>query len=682
MIFKDTKTFNHSTEEIPFAHGHLLLSFHTNPSKTANGFHLSLEQVDCYPGGEQHPPPSFDSSTTTASIKTHQDPTSFSTSGKLHPRPPSHYVQQQKHQQQQQQQEHFRYDDDETEFDQSRKTVSKATPTSTTIVSNQQQMSTSTPTTSSSSSTPVTTTTTTKTPPSKVDVSPHVVYEPPTSTTSTPQPFEQQQQQQQEQQQMIMMYDPRAPARHIDDHPSSPTSSPPSSPPPPPSPSSTSFPLRYFSRNITVVNGGKTSPTSTNHRSSSKHPHQHQHQLPGRFEQQHWEVKEGRGDLYAQEEITPSKTSEPRQQRPSSAFSSSICSQMIVEQSFFELTSSDLLSDSNSGTKGSGSSSSGSASCQLHVKKAKSNVCQLDIAFVRYWNNSDTTCGSQYLSVDGERICGFVPAGTIKKFWFVRPDLYLFVKLLKEERVQRFGGDQPAFAIKARQVECATNLDQQEKEGLVQQQQQIENTPTFYRPKSPKYAFYEQQQLLEDNKLFPDNKHQSQNFYYQQQPTKTPPPPSSSSHLSSPSSPPSSSENEPFHYYCDLISSELQYKISSPNGMAGPHRCRYTVRRHSDRVCAIELKFAMFRLEEEGTSNLENSGMNRCRNEYLEVDGGKICGAFPVGHERKKSQILISKILNFFSSFQDATTSSPVSRRSTSTTPQIEPPIRETLFWK
>ena len=441
---------------------------------------------------------------------------------------------------------------------------------------------------------------------------------------------------------MIMMYDPRAPARHIDDHPSSPTSSPPP-PPPPPSPSSTSFPLRYFSRNITVVNGGgKTSPQqppSTNHRPS---PSKHHHQLPGRFEQQHWEVKEGRGDLYAQEEITPSKTS---QQQPQPSSSSSICSQMIVEQSFFELTSADLLLDSsNSGTKGSGSSSSGSASCQLHVKKAKSNVCQLDIAFVRYWNNSDTTCGSQYLSVDGERICGFVPAGTIKKFWFVRPDLYLFVKLLKEEGVQRFGGDQP-FAIKARQVECATNLDQQEKEGLVQQQQQqIENTPPFYRPKSPKYAFYEQQQLLEDNKLFPDNKHQSQNFYYHQQPTKTPPSspyspssPSSPSSNLSPSSPPSSPQDEStFHYHCDLISSELQYKISSPNGMPGPHRCRYTVRRHSDRVCAIELKFAMFRLEEEGTSNLENSGMNRCRNEYLEVDGGKICGAFPVGHERKK----------------------------------------------
>ena len=121
---------------------------------------------------------------------------------------------------------------------------------------------------------------------------------------------------------------------------------------------------------------------------------------------------------------------------------------------YFELSDSDLNSDSTS-----------AATCQLHVKKARPSICQLDIHFVRYWNNNDTTCGQQYLSVDGERICGFVPANTIKKFWFVRPDLYLFVKLLKD---MNSGSQQ--FVIKARQVECAHNLEQQGSEMMARGQ--------------------------------------------------------------------------------------------------------------------------------------------------------------------------------------------------------------------
>jgi len=169
-------------------------------------------------------------------------------------------------------------------------------------------------------------------------------------------------------------------------------------------------------------------------------------------------------------------------------------------------------------------------------------------------------------------------------------------------------GNGEDFLIKARQVECAHNLDQQGSEMQLKLPEQPKRQPESSRPKSPKANFYEQQQLLDHS--HPHHEEQQKD--------------------------PRLGPHEEYNHYCDLIATESEYKIISPHS-TGPHRCRYTIRRTSMEVCAVDIKFQMFRLEEEPPGS-----MVRCRSEFMEIDAGKICGAFPVGHERKEFSLFFT----------------------------------------
>ena len=194
-----------------------MLNFHTNSARTANGFHLTINQIDCISGGRIHPAPS----PSTQGQGTKPQPSQL-------PAPPSHFIRQQ---------EILKYDDDEiaSEFDHPKKTtISKTTP----IVMTSTTQSFSPPTRR----------------PSKLDIDSHVIYEQTATTHDT---------------------------KGVMPSATKGTGSTPSSP------GSTTYPLRYFSRNITVLNGDSSNTDATNTDGSRTIP-----AAPGsrdRFEQQRFE---------------------------------------------------------------------------------------------------------------------------------------------------------------------------------------------------------------------------------------------------------------------------------------------------------------------------------------------------------------------------------------------------------
>jgi hypothetical protein len=77
---------------------------------------------------------------------------------------------------------------------------------------------------------------------------------------------------------------------------------------------------------------------------------------------------------------------------------------------------------------------------------------------------------------------------------------------------------------------------------------------------------------------------------------------------------------------CTLIYSETDFTIMSPNhpnSYPSHMNCRYTIRKANPSVCAIDMKFDSFEIEDDP----------KCAKDYLEVDAGRICGVLPPSHE-------------------------------------------------
>ncbi|CAG2103903.1 unnamed protein product, partial [Medioppia subpectinata] len=79
---------------------------------------------------------------------------------------------------------------------------------------------------------------------------------------------------------------------------------------------------------------------------------------------------------------------------------------------------------------------------------------------------------------------------------------------------------------------------------------------------------------------------------------------------------------------CQIVYSEIEFSITSPkhpNSYPSNMFCMYTIRKANPNVCAIDIKFNSFDIEDDP----------KCNKDYLEVDAGKICGPLPPSHERR-----------------------------------------------
>ncbi|XP_075591258.1 uncharacterized protein LOC124491913 [Dermatophagoides farinae] len=407
------------------------------------------------------------------------------------------------------------------------------------------------------------------------------------------------------------------------------------------------IPIRYYSRNITVINEDKPKiqPLSMMMMTTTSSPSQQRH------------LDDGHDYITVTTAPMTQQPQQQQQQKYDPPNTQKLCEQTFVDKIFFELKSTDLQMTRMNG---------GGAICHLHIRKAKTNVCQLDIMFMKY-NLNDSSCGHQYLSVDGEKICGHIHETTTKRFWFQRPELYLFVNLMDIGPI-----DDDTFEIKVRQVECATNVDHGHHHPSSRpMQRQNENSDNHFpikgQQQSIKSRFKQVSDIVQqiDEQQLYDNHHHHHyndnnnnnnkpNEYkmqtYEMKQFRIPmieqqhnhPMDADTNRPEQQQQKPYSSSETSYDPYCDLIENEMNFQIESPRDDSTITRCRYTIRKANDNVCAIDLKFQMFQLNE----------AMKCEREYLEIDSSRICGAFPVGHERRYHFMPneYEKVIHFISS--------------------------------
>ncbi|XP_049269090.1 cubilin [Rhipicephalus sanguineus] len=89
--------------------------------------------------------------------------------------------------------------------------------------------------------------------------------------------------------------------------------------------------------------------------------------------------------------------------------------------------------------------------CKYIVFQASRDICSVEFTFIDFDVDKDNECFSDFLEIDGERVCGVLPPGSKR-----------LVHFSSSQMVFRFRSDQsgsrPGFHIKARQVECGSRL--------------------------------------------------------------------------------------------------------------------------------------------------------------------------------------------------------------------------------
>ncbi|RWS13407.1 cubilin-like protein [Dinothrombium tinctorium] len=237
---------------------------------------------------------------------------------------------------------------------------------------------------------------------------------------------------------------------------------------------------------------------------------------------------------------------------PSGHQTTSASCNRIINDSFFDLKSPQYPFRYKEGTK-----------CMFIIKKSKENVCQLDLMFITF-EVGDGSCQRDFVSVDGERLCGALQKEKIQTFKFDLPEKFIY-----------FRGDLGAglgFHIRGRQVECAD--------------------PHLHTKEQ-----FSVEKVASEERIF---------------------------------------NSLP---YCDQQFAESEFKISSPNYPNNyPNNlfCRFTIIRPTTSICALDMKFLNFDLEDDP----------QCAKDYLEIDNGKICGHLPPNHESRRYSLITSK-LNF-----------------------------------
>ncbi|CAG2164515.1 unnamed protein product [Oppiella nova] len=267
--------------------------------------------------------------------------------------------------------------------------------------------------------------------------------------------------------------------------------------------------------------------------------------------------------------------------------------------------------------------------CLYRIEKAKENVCQLDIMFSNF-DLGDQSCAKQFMEVDGQRMCGSIARNTMKTFKFSENNEIMIY--LKAETM----GFNNGFDIKARQVECGPPKDKTQQTYGQQPQQ-------YSRDRMP------------SNGQSYGSSMQSNGFRHSPQPQPQPGSGGSQAYDGRQATHPRAREPPQTNYdgfdmrmpyrpegpdrrlgapvptsedRCQIIYTEIEFSITSvnyPNSYPSNMFCTYTIRKANPDVCAVDIKFNSFDIEDDP----------KCNKDYLEVDAGKICGPLPPSHERR-----------------------------------------------
>ncbi len=261
--------------------------------------------------------------------------------------------------------------------------------------------------------------------------------------------------------------------------------------------------------------------------------------------------------------------------------------------------------------------------CMYTIQKVNDNICQIDMMFIAF-DMGDPICQHEYLTVGDEKLCGIIPKDTMKTYKFNEPNLFLHMK----SETMRYG---KGFNIKGRQVECTPS--QMNNQQMFGHSQLFNHSHSHGMRTNYDLVIAPQPQKIDSNEVRigerPQDFHQTGQVRGQIRPNNLNFGSNFEGYEARKSDP---SAKSPYNLEvstnrrCTLIYSEIDFTIMSPNhpnSYPSHMNCRYTIRKANSDVCAIDMKFDSFEIEDDP----------KCAKDYLEVDAGRICGVLPPSHE-------------------------------------------------
>ena len=282
-----------------------------------------------------------------------------------------------------------------------------------------------------------------------------------------------------------------------------------------------------------------------------------------------------------------------------------------------------------------------SSECMFTIKKMKDSICQLDLMFESF-NLGDPNCQRDYFSVDGERICGSIPKDTMRSYKFTESNFQIYIKTnsLNDSDLN----------VKGRQVECKDTIqnqsDKTKPSSYQNSKQQYGSKDQFLKSDSedqflkngqheigtriqvgPQPSSQQSQVNVKNNYPFSVSQINNEGSYMGMKEPDYKEMDKYMSRRSDISQPQTFSSNDYSGKYCDQTITSMKATITSPNypnDYGHNLYCKYTIQQARPEVCAVDLKFESFNIEDDP----------KCGKDYLEIDAGRICGTLPPVHER------------------------------------------------
>ncbi|CAM1300261.1 Uncharacterised protein g2655 [Pycnogonum litorale] len=308
------------------------------------------------------------------------------------------------------------------------------------------------------------------------------------------------------------------------------------------------------------------------------------------------------------------------------------------------------------------------ANCQYVLRKSRPDICQLEMKFNSFEIEGSTNCTADYLDIMGMRICGAMPAGRTKHFEFVGEEMIVSFKT--DEASSRQG-----FDVQVTQIPCGSTDRPDLRSPIPPTRRPLSgcennfyaDSGDFRSENHPKnypdnfdcmYQFLKQDgfcalelsfedfsletsndcttdyvsidgkkycgtQLKGQTVSIPFNGRQHVSFVFMSDDRDNDRGFAGRYRLLTCESATGRSSGQS----CDVITDAADYELISP-GYPERYRnqqdCKYVIQKMRESVCGIEITFETFDVE----------SSEQCSDDYLQIDGQKLCGNLPAKQKR------------------------------------------------
>ena len=262
--------------------------------------------------------------------------------------------------------------------------------------------------------------------------------------------------------------------------------------------------------------------------------------------------------------------------------------------------------------------------CMYYIKKNGPNVCRLEVTYHTFSMDpadpSSAHCKKHFLDFNGVRMCGSLPSGEVRHYYF--PDNEFKMRFVSNDDRRVPSSQHHSFRIFVRQLDCDINsIGSSNVKSLTNPTHTLSLPPVSTTTASSVHSSHPANcPDKTDNDITSDNRGEITSNE-----TLRFPPVSTTNLRDLPPSPvsPSSPAN------CDRTFNDITFEIKSPNYPSGYERdtnCKYVIikaRGKQDPVCQLEIHFLDFELP----SSSEDCSLAK---DYVSFDAfGRLCSSMP-----------------------------------------------------